>query len=123
LQPFLAKGVLFMARVKSTDKLTKLQEQIKQLQAQEAAIVSRRKEQDRKNETRRKVIAGALALEHWEKNQQSEFGKVFSRLLGEYVTRPSDRALFPGLPPLPASIDTPSPLPVEPPDVSHDKAE
>ena len=90
-----------MARVKATDKLTSLQEKIKQLQAQEAAILSRQKEQTRKDDTRRKVIAGALAIEHWEKNPQSDFGKVFTRLLSEYVTRPSDRALFPSLPTAP----------------------
>jgi hypothetical protein len=112
-----------MARIKSTDKLTKLQEQIKQLQAQEAAIVARQKEQDRKNETRRKVIAGALAIEHWEKNPQSEFGRVFTRLLGEYVTRPSDRALFPDLPPIPGPDNTPAQAPVEPPAILEDKAE
>lgn len=112
-----------MPRVKSTDKLTSLQEKIKQLQAQEAAILSRQKEQTRKDDTRRKVIAGALAIEHWEKNPQSEFSKVFTRLLGEYVTRPSDRALFPGLPPHSSSDNAPPKNPVEPPASPENKAE
>jgi hypothetical protein len=51
-----------------------------------------------KPNTRRKVIAGALALEHFEKNRDSEFGRIMFRLLDEYVVRPHDRALFPDLP-------------------------
>jgi hypothetical protein len=45
----------------------------------------------------RPCIAGALALEHFAKNPDSEFGKVMFRLLDEYA-RPEDRALFEFLP-------------------------
>ena len=48
-------------------------------------------------DARRKIITGALALEHLEKNPDSEFGKVMFRLLDEY-TRPDDRPLFAFLP-------------------------
>lgn len=87
-----------MARVKQADRLVSVQEKIRQLQAQEAAMLARQKEQARKDDTRRKVIAGALAIEHFEKNPDSEFARVMLRLLNDYVTRPSDRALFPSLP-------------------------
>jgi len=86
-----------MPRIKQTDKLLSLKEKMKQLAAQAAAIEARQKEQDRKDDTRRKVIAGALALEHLHANPESEFASVLNKLLGEYVKRPADRALFPSL--------------------------
>jgi hypothetical protein len=69
-----------------------------QIAAQLKAMEARETEKARKADTRRKVIAGALAVEHMEKNPNSEFGKVLLRLLDEYVTRPADRAMFPTLP-------------------------
>jgi hypothetical protein len=65
--------------------------------AQLKALEAREKQAERKADTRRKVIAGALALEHFEKNSDSEFGRTLFRLLDEYVVRPHDRALFPFL--------------------------
>jgi len=44
------------------------------------------------------VIAGALALDHFEANLDIEFSQVMRRLLDEYVIRSYDRALFPNLP-------------------------
>ena len=87
-----------MPRTKGTDKLEALRKQAAQIQAQIQAGEARQREQARKDDTRRKVIAGALALEHMEKNAPSEFAKIMTRLLDEYVTRPNDRALFDGLP-------------------------
>ncbi len=55
------------------------------------------KKQARAEDARRKIIAGALALEHFEKNPGSEFGKTMLRLLDEY-TRPHERQLFDFLP-------------------------
>lgn len=86
-----------MPKQKPLDKLETLRERMKQLAAQEAAILARQKEQARKDDTRRKVIAGALALEHLAGNAKSEFSRIMNKLLNEYVTRPSDRALFPTL--------------------------
>jgi hypothetical protein len=86
-----------MARQKPVDKLDALRKQREQIDAQLRDLEARQKEADRKADTRRKVIAGALAIEHMEKNGGSEFGKVMARLLDEYVTRSSDRALFPNL--------------------------
>lgn len=97
-----------MPRKKSADKLTTLQEKIKQLKAQEAAILARQNDQARKDDTRRKVLAGALALEHWKKNPNSEFAAVLNRLMNEYLVRPLDRALFPSLPPLDSVSPPPS---------------
>ena len=65
------------------------------------------KDEERRIDTRRKIIAGALALEHFEKNPGSEFGKVMFRLLDEYVL-PKDRNLFEFLPvrEIPPAIDS-----------------
>src|SRR4051794_13472710 len=47
----------------------------------------------RAEDTRRKVIAGALALEHAVRNPGSDFARLMTRLLDEYA-RPQDRRLF-----------------------------
>ena len=87
-----------MPRHNTTDRLEILRDKRDQLDAQLRALEARDKQAERKADTRRKVIAGALALEHYEKNRDSEFGRVMFRLLDEYVVRPHDRALFPDLP-------------------------
>lgn len=87
-----------MPRRTTTDRLELLRQRRDQLDEQLKALEARRKETERKADTRRKVIAGALALEHFEANRDSEFGRVLFRLLDEYVVRPHDRALFPYLP-------------------------
>lgn len=53
-------------------------------------------EQQRKNDTRRKIIAGALALEHAQ--HDPDFAATLAGLLNEHVTKPQDRALFDFLP-------------------------
>lgn len=75
------------------------EQQLADLQKKEAQLKARiQKKQaevrgkQRKQDTRRKIIAGALALEHAEQDQQ--FGKVLKKLLREHVTRAEDRKLF-----------------------------
>src|ERR1700728_4294233 len=87
-----------MARRSTTDRLEVLRQKRDQLDAQLRPLEARNKQAERKADTRRKVIAGALALEHFEANRDSEFGRIMSRLLDEYVVRPHDRALFDFLP-------------------------
>jgi hypothetical protein len=72
-----------------------------------AALVARRNRADaeirrlraksdklaRAQDARRKIVAGALALEHTTKNPGSEFAKIMLRLLDEYA-RPHERFLF-----------------------------
>ncbi|HTV87574.1 MAG TPA: mobilization protein [Stellaceae bacterium] len=96
-----------MPRPRTTDRLLLLRQKRDQLDAQLKALEARKKQAERKADTRRKVIAGALALEHFAKNRDSEFGRVMFRLLDEYVVRPHDRLLFPDLPePQAAAADT-----------------
>ena len=86
-----------MPRKSTADRLKTLRDKREQLDAQLRALEARNKQAERKADTRRKVIAGALALEHYEKNPDFEFHRILFRLLDEYVVRPHDRALFPEL--------------------------
>ena len=96
-----------MPRRTSADRLEILRQKRSEIDAQMRALEARNKTAQRKADTRRKVIAGALALEHFETNRDSEFGRVLFRLLDEYVVRPHDRALFPDLP-QPDATDDPA---------------
>ena len=80
-----------------SSRLDKLKEKRQQLDAQIKDAEARQREQQRKDDARRKIIAGALALEHTEKNPDGEFGRKMLMLLDEYVTRKRDRELM-GLP-------------------------
>jgi hypothetical protein len=81
-------------------RLDRLKAQRDQITNQIKALEARRQQQARRDDTRRKIIAGALALEHTEKNPDSAFAKKLLGLIDEYVTRPNERKLF-GLEPLP----------------------
>jgi hypothetical protein len=81
----------------TTDRLKLLRDKRDQLDAQLRALQARAKQAERKADTRRKVIFGALARGHYDKNPDSEFHHIMFRLLDEYVVRPHDRALFPEL--------------------------
>jgi C4-dicarboxylate-specific signal transduction histidine kinase len=80
-------------------RLQKLLDKKAQIDAQIKAVAARTRTQDRKNDTRRKVIVGALALHHMEKNPDSGFTKTLMAVLDEYVTRAAERRLL-GLKPL-----------------------
>lgn len=88
----------------SDSRLQKLLDKRAQIEAQIRDAAARQRQQERKDDTRRKVIIGALAKEHMDKNPGSEFARKLRSLLEEYVTRPSERNLL-GLAPL---EDTPA---------------
>lgn len=75
-----------------TKRLEKLKQQKSQIEAQLQQIEAQAKEKQRKEDARRKIIAGALALEH--AAIDTEFGQKLYGLLERYVTRPQERALF-----------------------------
>lgn len=73
-------------------KLSKRQQKIEtqRLKVQQATqllkdMEARAKEQFRKDETARKIEAGALALNHLRENPTSEFARILTRLLNRYV--------------------------------------
>ena len=93
-----------MARLTDDEKLAALEKRKADIRAQQLRInrqlrrvQSRKKDQARSEDARRKIIAGALALEHFAKNPGSEFGQIMFRLIDQY-TRPEDRWLFDFLP-------------------------
>lgn len=73
---------------------------IDQIDAQLADLTAREKLAERKRDTRRKVIMGALAAHHMRKNPRSDFAKKLASLIDEYVIGDRERALF-DLDPLP----------------------
>jgi hypothetical protein len=81
-------------------KIEKLREKKAQIDAKIKIIEAREREQNRREETRRKIIAGALALHHAKENPNSSFARILNGLLNDYVIKPYERKLF-GLPALP----------------------
>jgi hypothetical protein len=93
-----------MPRITDDEKLAALEKRKADIKAQQLrvnrqlrAVQSRKKSKSRSDDTHRKIIAGALALEHAAKNPGSEFGQIMFRLLDQYA-RPEDRWLFEFLP-------------------------
>lgn len=84
----------------SETRIEKLRQKKAQIDARIKGLESRERQQARKNETRKKIIAGALSLHHLAKNPDDAFSQKLLRLLDEYVTKPYERNLF-GLPALP----------------------
>jgi hypothetical protein len=79
------------------DTLKTLEQRLAKAQQDLRYARSLEKKQARADDARMKIIAGALALEHFAKNPGSEFGKTMFRLLDEYA-RPDERFLFDFLP-------------------------
>ena len=86
------------------EKIAALQEQERQIKAQLKREKAKVAQAQRKADTRRKIIAGALALEH----KDEAFQATLHRLLNDYVKRPDERALF-DLAPLDEAPATPTP--------------
>jgi len=86
-----------MPRLNPADRMTVLLRKQEQIANQLKQLKSREKDTERKADTRRKVIAGALALEHMERHPGSEFSKVLFSLINEFV-EPRSRHLFAFLP-------------------------
>src|SRR5262245_11087737 len=80
-------------------RLQKLLDKKAQLDAQIRALEARTRTQERKNDTRRKVIWGALLMTDMERHPDSPSSQRFQKLADEYVMRAGDRVLL-GLPPL-----------------------
>lgn len=75
------------------------EEQLAELQAKESQLKARIQKKRaevtakrRKQDTRRKIIAGAVALEHMAHDK--EFADKLAELLDNHVTRPEDRKLL-----------------------------
>jgi hypothetical protein len=96
-----------MPRLNPADKKAMLLKKQEQIAEQLKQLKARDKESERKADTRRKVIAGALALEHFAQHPDGEFAKVLFKLLDEHVEERS-RYLFSFLLPAPAAASAPA---------------
>ena len=76
------------------DKIKALEEKLKQAKAQKAKIEARKKaietKVQRSQDTRRKVLAGAMVLEMMERDEATR--QRFMERLDKYLTRADDRA-------------------------------
>lgn len=75
-----------------------IEQRLAELDAQRSALKARLSKQDRANDTRRKVLLGALVLHRLENNNDPEFtkrlGDWLRRELPGFLTRDGDKELF-----------------------------
>ena len=76
-------------------KIAKQEERLKQLKEQKKAVIARENkkisDQQRKDETRRKILLGSYLIKKMENEQDKE--KILAEL-NEYLTEDRDRKLF-----------------------------
>jgi hypothetical protein len=81
---------------KRNERIERLKQTLKQLETQEQRTERRRRafesRRSRKEDTRRKILAGAIVLAKVE--QGALDGALFQRWMDEALTRADDRALF-----------------------------
>ena len=77
---------------KTNERIAALRKRRAEIDARLNQLEIREKAKERKRDTRRKVIAGAYALEHCEFDPA--FKATLFGLLDQYVEREADRALF-----------------------------
>lgn len=88
-----------MPRAKPADRIRQLEERRARINAEIQRVRSRESQEERKRETRRKILAGAMVLDRVARKDLSE--KLFKADMDRFLERDQDRALF-GLPPRPA---------------------
>jgi type II secretory pathway pseudopilin PulG len=74
------------------ERIAALKEAEKQTQAKLAALVARQKTEERKRDTRRKIVIGGAVLAHAALNPS--FADALREVLREAVTRDMDKALL-----------------------------
>jgi|GEM_PF-1294395 len=87
------------------EKLAKLLEQRKAIDAQIRLEQNRENAEKKKADTRRKILTGAAVLD--EAAKHPKFKADIDKLLGRFLKRADERALF-GLPPLPVVPTSPT---------------
>ena len=75
-----------------------IEQRLAELDAQRASLKARLGKQERANDTRRKVLLGALVLHRLESGKDEEFSRRLrdwlKRELPDFLTRPGDKELF-----------------------------
>ena len=82
-------------------RLEQLEKKKAQLEAQIQQAQAREKQKRRKEDTRRKILIGAIAKDNMDMHPDSPFAQELAALLDQHITRPKDRELL-NLKPLPA---------------------
>ncbi|HEU5375741.1 MAG TPA: mobilization protein [Ktedonobacteraceae bacterium] len=80
-----------------SERVKKLKEQKRVIEERLRKQQNRDRTKERKDDTRRKILAGAWLLD--EMNQRNDFKEFVYKKLDSFLSRPADRALF-GLSPL-----------------------
>ncbi len=73
-------------------KLSRLEQKRQQIDQQILAIKARQKQQQRKDDTRRKILIGGAVLK--EAQADPEFQQALQAILDKHITRDHDRKLF-----------------------------
>ena len=81
-----------MPRANPEDRMRKLEEQRARINAEIQRVRSRESQEERKRETRRKILAGAMVLDRVAQGDLSE--KLFKADMDRFLEREQDRALF-----------------------------
>ena len=85
-----------MPRANPEERLRKIEEKQARLKAEAQRLKARTRQNRRKRETRRKILAGAMVLDRVEQGDLPE--KLFLSDMDKFLTRDHERALF-DLPP------------------------
>ena len=85
-----------MPRANPEERKRKLKEKQARIKAELQRLEARERETERKRETRRKILAGAMVLDRVARGVLPE--KLFLRDMDDFLERPQERALF-DLPP------------------------
>jgi hypothetical protein len=105
-----------LAQKTDAERLAALVARRNRTEAEIRRLKAKNEKAARAQDARRKIIAGALALEHAGRNPGSEFARIMLRLLDEYA-RPQDRFLFadllPGPSPAPDGENLAAGVPIE----------
>jgi len=86
-----------MPRAKPADRIRQLEERRARINAKIQRVRSRESQEERKRETRRLILMGAMLRDRIARKDLSE--KLFKADMDRFLDRDQDRALF-GLPPL-----------------------
>ena len=72
----------------TSQRIQKLRDKHKEIALQIKNLEARTRDQDRKDDTRRKIIVGALALENMAQHPGSEFSQELWKVLNRWVGKP-----------------------------------
>ena len=81
-----------MPRAKPEDRIRQLEEQRARINAEIQRVRSRESQEERKRDTRRKILAGAMVLDRVARGDLSE--QLFKADMDRFLEREQDRALF-----------------------------